>query len=296
MLLSLFYALVFFLQSILTPGANKINGKHVKVIHAKITRMAFMDTVICESSTLVKPENDLDLYYTLNDSGSDAEIFAINEQGTLLDSKKIPGAKNKDWEEMICYKDSLQNQHIVIGDIGNNRNLRKDLRLYDYDVNKDQTITHTYHYEDQFQFPPVKDSMNFDCEAFFRRDSSYYFISKNRGVPSVKIYKLPQDTAAHLATLQQRLQFKGMVNACSVFQDKTSSTENLAMLLYGRIFLFHILEKPTGIFLQPYGVIKFPSAGQSEGICWYSKNELRATNERGKLFKIVIKKSSIPSE
>ncbi|MGN6648175.1 MAG: hypothetical protein ACTHJT_16745 [Cytophaga sp.] len=290
MLLSLFYAIAFFLQSILTPGANKIDGKHVKIIHARITRIAFMDSVICESSALAKPEKDLDLYYTLNDSGSDAEIFAINGQGTLLDTKKIPDAKNRDWEELVCYKDSLQNQHIVIGDIGNNRNQRKDLCLYNYDVNKNQTIKHTYHYEDQVQFPPAKDSMNFDCEAFFRRDSSYYFISKNRGVHSVKIYRLAQDTTAHTATVQQRLQFKGMVNACSVFQDKSSRTENLAMLLYGRIFLFHILETPTGIQLQSYGVIKFPSAGQSEGICWYNKNELRATNERGKLFKIVIKK------
>ena len=255
-----------------------------------------MDSMICESSTLAKPEQDLDLYYTLNDSGSDADIFAINEQGKLIDSKRIPDAKNKDWEELICYKDSLQNQHIVIGDIGNNRNQRKDLCLYNYDVNKDQTIKHTYRYEDQFQFPPIKDSMNFDCEAFFTRDSSYYFISKNRGVPSVKIYRLSQDTSAHVAAVEQRLRFKGMVNACSVFHDKASSTENLAMLLYGRIFLFHILESPTGIHLQPYGVIKFPSAGQSEGICWYNNNELRATNERGKLFKIVIKKSSNQSK
>lgn len=293
MFLTLFYAIAFFLQSILTPGANKIDGKHVKVVHAKITRIAFMDSAICESSALAKPEKDLDLYYTLNDSGSDAEIFALNEEGILIDRKKIPDAKNKDWEELICYKDSLQNQHIVIGDIGNNGNRRKDLCLYSYDVNKDQTIKHTYRYEDQLQFPPIKDSMNFDCEAFFRRDSSYYFISKNRGAPSVKIYRLAQDTSAHIATIHQRLQFKGMVNACSVFQDKTSATENLAMLLYGRIFLFHILETPTGIDLQPYGVIKFPSAGQSEGICWYDKNELRATNEHGKFFKIVIRKHSL---
>jgi hypothetical protein len=290
MLLSLFYSIVFFLQAILTPGANRINGKHVKVISAKINCIAYVDSVINESSTLVKPNKDFDLFFTLNDSGGKPEVFAIDGSGKLIDTKVIPEAKNVDWEEIVYYQDSVFNPHIVIGDIGNNRNQRKNLCLYDYDVTANSTTKKIFSYQDQYLFPPSEDSLNYDCEAFFRRDSSYYFISKNRGKGFVKIYQLPQDTTAHVAIVKQRLQFKGMVTACSVYKDDKTKVEKLAVLLYGRIFLFMIHDSSSGIQLQPYGVVKFPSCGQSEGICWYGANELRATNEKGKLFKIALKR------
>lgn len=289
MVLSLFYSIVFFFQSILTPGANRVDGKHVQAVHAKITRAAFMDTIICESSALVKPDTDFDLYYSLNDSGSKPQIFAFTETGKLIDSMTIPNATNKDWEELVYYKDTLQNPFFVIGDIGNNKNKRKDLCLYEYDVIKTTTIKHSFSYIDQTSFPPVEDSMNFDCEAFFRRDSSYYFISKNRGVDIIKLYQLSQDTSAHIAHIKQTIRFKGMVTACSVFTDPSTHTEKISILIYGRIFLFNIVDSKDGIRLDPYGVIKFPSGAQSEGIAWHSQHELRATNERGKLFKIALK-------
>lgn len=290
MLLSLFYSIAFFLQAILTPGSNRVNGKHVKIVHAKITRVSFIDPVICESSALVKPDPDFDLYYSLNDSGSKPEIFAFNESGQLIDSMTIPNATNKDWEELVYYKDTLQNPFFVIGDMGNNRNKRKDLCLYTYDVINTTTSKHSFTYIDQTTFPPSKDSMSFDCEAFFRRDSSYYLISKNRGANDVKLYQLKQDTSAQIAHIKQTIRFKGMVTACSVFTEPTTHAEKIAVLLYGRIFLFHIADSKDGIQLIPYGVIKFPSGGQSEGIAWYNQHELRATNERGKLFKIELKK------
>lgn len=289
MYLSLFYSIAFFLQAVFTPGSNRVDGKHVKIIHAKITRLAYIDTTVCECSALVKPDPDFDIYYTLNDSGCKPEVFAINEKGELLDKKTIPNAINKDWEELVFYKDSLQNPHLVIGDMGNNRNRRKDLCLYNYDVNKNTSSKHLFSYADQQQFPPVKDSLDFDCEAFFIRDSSYYFISKNRGKGAVKLYQLSQDTAAHTAQIIQDLSFKGMVTGCSISKD-AAGEEKIAVLLYGRIFLFHITDSSGGIQFVPYGVIKFPSGGQSEGICWFNENELRVTNERGKLFKVVLKK------
>lgn len=290
MLLSLFYSIAFFLQAILTPGSNKVDGKHVKVIHAKIKRVAFLDSVVCESSALVKPDSVFDIYYTLNDSGSKPEVFAINEKGQLLDSKTIPNSTNKDWESLVFYKDSSNSPHLVIGDMGNNRNTRTDLCLYDYDVNANTTNKHTFSYKDQQLFPANKDSLSFDCEAFFRKDSFYYFISKNRSHVPVKIYQLSQDTTVHTASIIQQLSFKGMVTDCSLYYNHSTNKEALAVLLYGRIFLFKITEANSGIALTPYGVIKFPSSGQSEGICWFNENELRVTNEKGKLFKILLKK------
>lgn len=289
MIASLFYSIAFFLQAILTPGLNRVDGKHIKKTRAKITKIATIDTLINESSALIKPSNLFDFYFTLNDSGGKPEVFSINDKGELLATMPIPNAKNVDWEELTSYNDSLSNPHIVIGDIGNNNNQRRNLCLYDYDIEHKSTSKHTFSYADQTAFPPIKDSMNYDCEAFFKRDSSYYFISKNRGDNSVKMYRLGEAPTSTSATIHQRIQMKGMTTACSVWKDEKTGTEKLAVMFYGRIVLFNIIDTEKGIELKAYGFIRFPTCGQAEGICWYNNNELRVTNEKGKLFKIMLR-------
>jgi hypothetical protein len=289
MIASLFYSIAFFLQAVFTPGLNRVDGKHIKKMPAKITKIAAMDTLINESSALIKPSNLFDFYFTLNDSGGKPEVFSINDKGELLATMPIPNAKNVDWEELTYYNDSLLNPHIVIGDIGNNNNQRRNLCLYDYDIEHKSTSKHAFSYADQDAFPPQKDSMNYDCEAFFKRDSSYYLISKNRGNNSVKIYRLGESLTSTSATIHQRIQIKGMTTACSVWKDEKTGAEKLAVLFYGRIVLFNIVDTEKGIELKAYGVIRFARGGQTEGICWYNKNELRVTNEKGKLFKVVFR-------
>ena len=82
-----------------------------------------------------------------------------------------------------------------------------------------------------------------------------------------------------------------MVTACS-FLPATNKNEQdkLAVLTYGRIYLFKVV--PTGIALKliPYGVIPFPGCGQAEGITWLNEKELLMSNEKGNLFKIKIKR------
>ena len=82
---------------------------------------------------------------------------------------------------------------------------------------------------------------------------------------------------------------KGMVTGCSLWMDEKTGAEKLAVLLYGRIVLFNVINNPSGIELKAYGRIKFASGGQTEGICWYNETELRLTNEKGTFFKVALK-------
>jgi hypothetical protein len=289
MILSLFYSIAFFLQAFLMPGANKIDGRHVKNLHPSIHKIAHMDYSICESSALVKPDSIFDIYYTLNDSGCKPEVFAINEKGERLDTKTIPNSRNRDWESLEYYKDSLQQPHLVIGDMGNNTSQRNDLCLYDYNAQTNQTIKHVFVYADQHLTINTPESKNYDCEAFFIQDSSYYLLSKNWGKGPVRLYQLPQDTAVHNAIVVQKIRMKGMITDCSFHFSTRRNRKELAVLLYGRIFLFEIKQGSSAIELIPFGVIKFPTGGQTEGICWYSENELRVCNEKGKIFRVQIK-------
>jgi hypothetical protein len=292
MILSLFYSIAFFLKAFLIPGANKIDGRHVRHLHSSIQKIARMDSIICESSALFKPDSIFDIYYTLNDSGCKPEVFAINEKGELLDTKTIPNSRNRDWESLEYYKDSLQQAHLVIGDMGNNTSQRNDLCLYDYNAQTNRTIKHTFVYEDQQLTIHTSESKNYDCEAFFMQDCSYYLLSKNWSKGPVRIYQLAQDTATHTAIVVQKINMKGMITDCSFHNSKSRKRNELAVLLYGRIFLFEIKQGSLAIELFPYGVIKFPTGGQTEGICWYGENELRVSNEKGKLFKITLKNNN----
>ena len=291
-MIPIFYTISFFLQAMFTPGAHRIDDRHIHVVHTSKHKIAKLDTLINESSGLAKVKDSSNCILTLNDSGGKPEIFAVTDQGTLIRTYPIPLAQNKDWEELIYSKDAISNDdHIIIGDVGNNSNKRKELHLYDYSIQKNATIQHDFYYEDQMAFAPSKDNMNYDCEAFFKKDSSYYFISKNRSKGPVKIYQLNQDTASHQAFIVQKTRFKGMVTACS-FLPATNKNEQdkLAVLTYGRIYLFKVV--PTGIALKliPYGVIPFPGCGQAEGITWLNEKELLMSNEKGNLFKIKIKR------
>lgn len=67
--------------------------------------------------------------WTHNDSGSPAEIFAINKQGELLGKITLSGANADDWEDIAigrCGNDEC----IYIADTGNNLKNRTNLSIY----------------------------------------------------------------------------------------------------------------------------------------------------------------------
>ncbi|MBC7451927.1 MAG: hypothetical protein H7259_10595 [Cytophagales bacterium] len=288
--MSFIYSVAFFLQALLTPGSHRVDGKYIHRVPSHKEKIAVLDPVINESSGLTYVSDSSNYFLTLNDSGGKPEVYAINDKGVLIQTFPIKDARNYDWEEVANYTDTLKQLHILIGDIGNNKNQRRDLCIYDYIIASDHTLKHRFAYEDQTSFPPSEDSMNYDCEAFFRRDSSYYVISKNRSKGDVKLYRLSQDTTAHTAVIIQGIRFKGMVTACSHYTDPISKEEQLAVLTYGRLFFFHIKTNGDSIVLIPIGLRSFPAAGQTEGICWVNAKELLMTNEKGKLFRIRIKR------
>ena len=291
-MIPVFYTVLFFLKAVFTPGLDRIDHKRVHLIHVNKHKIAHLDSLIDESSALARVPDSSDCILTLNDSGGKPEVFAVTGHGALLHTYPIPFAKNKDWEELIYIEDTINHQsHIVIGDVGNNSNKKNELSLYDYSITKDSIVQHVFYYEDRMAFQPSKENMNYDCEAFFKKDSAYYFISKNRSKGPVKIYQLIQDTIYHKAVIVQKILLKGMVTACSVLSSQNKNKDDkLVVLTYGRIYLFYIYPTDFAVKLIPYGVIPFPGCGQAEGITWLNEKELLMSNEKGNLFRILIKR------
>jgi hypothetical protein len=85
---------------------------------------------ITESSGLVASRCNENVFWTHNDSGDDAFIFALAPDGKKLETWKVQGAKNYDWEDLATLKTPGGECFLYIGDIGNNIRGRSDFTIY----------------------------------------------------------------------------------------------------------------------------------------------------------------------
>jgi hypothetical protein len=85
---------------------------------------------IIESSGITASRCSENVYWTHNDSGDDAFLFAINEKGKKLGTWKLMNAKNIDWEDIAAFKNDKGDCFLYVGDIGNNKRTRSEMTIY----------------------------------------------------------------------------------------------------------------------------------------------------------------------
>jgi hypothetical protein len=88
------------------------------------------DDAVEESSGIAASRCAADVYWTHNDSGDEAFLYAFNSKGEKLGTWRVPGAKNDDWEDIAAYKDKDGKCFLYVGDIGNNRHDRGRMTVY----------------------------------------------------------------------------------------------------------------------------------------------------------------------
>jgi hypothetical protein len=76
---------------------------------------------IIESSGIAASKCQQDVFWTHNDSGDDAYIFAIDQKGENLGTWRVKNSENVDWEDIAEYKDASGKCFIYIGEIGDNK-------------------------------------------------------------------------------------------------------------------------------------------------------------------------------
>jgi len=85
---------------------------------------------ITESSGIAASKCQPNVFWTHNDSGDNAFIFALNAEGKRLGTWKVTGAKNYDWEDIAEIKTPAGECVLYIGDIGNNSRIRDEFTIY----------------------------------------------------------------------------------------------------------------------------------------------------------------------
>ena len=169
-----------------------------------------------------------DKFWWHNDSGAKPKLYQTNKKGKLIQTIFLDKIQNKDWED-ITHDDE---GNIYIGDFGNNRNARQDLKIYIYHPEKKTMDSIAFTYPDQQSFPPPSPECNFDMEAFFWHQGQLHLFSKNRlrvGDYFTKHYVLEAKAGTQEAILKDKIFLKDrVVTAAAISPDG----KTIALLSY----------------------------------------------------------------
>lgn len=86
---------------------------------------------INESSGIVASRTTPGFYWTHNDSGDGPFVYAIDAKGTHKGVWRVAGASARDWEDIAIGPGPVRGtNYLYIGDIGDNRGARTEIRIY----------------------------------------------------------------------------------------------------------------------------------------------------------------------
>lgn len=274
---------------------------------------------VSEMSGLVASRRFPGVFWTHNDSGDSARIFAIDKSGNVLmppflassfrigpeggsDKRplwpglRVDGATNYDWEDIATDGDSL-----YIADMGNNGNARRDLAVYQLAEPNPKAVESAHvlrripvAYPDQKGFPDPE-NWQFDCEAVFLYQGKLHFLTKHRapgkiGIPQngTKLYRLDSertDRVNILTQLDSLADLGGWITGADVSPDG----KTLAVLCHAPISSVWLFELPRsgGRLLQgPVKRMLLSGTGQCEAIAFDTDSAILVTNEQRQVFRL----------
>ena len=108
-------------SSVSSPSQKKVEADSASPYGPPVVVGKIESKDIIESSGIAASKCQPGVFWTHNDSGDDAYIFAINQKGDNLGTWHVKNSENVDWEDIAEYKDSSGKCFIYIGEIGDNK-------------------------------------------------------------------------------------------------------------------------------------------------------------------------------
>jgi hypothetical protein len=243
----------------------------------KIAKIGQMPPQIKETSGLARANVNKATFWTHNDGDNPAELFEVTLSGEIVSNLPLPQLKNTDWEDLT--QDNEGN--LYIADVGNNRNERRDLKIYKLNPAQPQKAdTIALRYADQAAFPPVPNARNFDCEAVVWHGDQFHLFSKNRSKINhfVRLYSLPAQAGNYTVAPKDSIKINTMVTGAAISPDERT----LALITYGKVLLFDVSKGLN--FRNPTYCLK-TGRGQTEAIVFLNNQDFLFSNERkGELY------------
>jgi len=249
-----------------------------------------------ENSGIVKSRTTENLFWLHNDSGDEPKIYPIRSDGDDYKISRyagdlgvtIAGAINVDWEDIAV--DDLGN--VIVADLGNNRNDRRDLVFYIIPEPAPSAGRTTFirryfvRYPEQSSFPAPKENFNFDCEGVFTINNTIYCFSKNRSNSHATLYRLddPQEGVQNMLMPMETIDVGGQV----VGADASIDGKRLVLITYQSIWLFERNRLDESFFVGSIHYAPY-KAKQVEAVCFADERTLKMIDEvSGDLFDVSI--------
>ena len=249
------------------------------------------DRSISESSGMAASRRTKDLFWTHNDGGNPAVIYALWENGTVLGQVHLTHAKNVDWEDMASF--TWKDQHfLLIADVGDNSSRRKKCILYIVEEPSVSDIKAKHPgITPQWQIDFTYEDGPRDCEAVAVDVSTGHCLILSKRDDQPGLYRLPlfppweksPGVAVRTAIvsaipppgLEDLFQPYGTNRSQPTAMDMTSDGQTLVILTYKNAYLYskdrhqtwasRLEGAPEIIYLPPVG---FNSLIQREGLCF----------------------------
>lgn len=225
-----------------------------------------------------------DSAWLIEDSGNSDNIYKIDFKGNIIKHLDVKNHKNIDWEDLT--KDKQGN--LYIGDFGNNESKRKNLvilKVSNPELEKGDKINAEairFQYPEQQEFPPHREKLLYDAEAFFHHNGQLYIFTKNRTNPFTGeslIYRVPDKKGTYEAKLLGKINLGDDWNTSRVTSAAISpNSETIVLLSNGKLWVItdFIIDTLPNASIQE---IDLGVRTQLESVCFTSNKTLLLSDE-----------------
>lgn len=229
---------------------------------------------VTESSGIAASLKNPGVFWTHNDSGSAARLYAFNKEGKLL-GECLVDARNDDWEDITADEAG----RLYIGNLGNNRAVPGPMEVYriaEPDPDKSPEAPLKVEKTWRLKYP----GKEFDCESLFLHGKHGYVISKMPPQQVATIYRFPLESHEEELALEKVVEVPiyKPVTAAAIAPDG----KRLAILSTGGLHVFVIGGQVERAAQAQQTFSKLPR-GKLEGVC-FAPEGIVLTAESGEVY------------
>lgn len=172
----------------------------------KILKDYPLSNTIEETSGLEIIDNML---ITHNDSGGEPVLYYLNKKGEIVETRKITGVKNNDWEDV-----TKDDEFIYVANMGNNFDTRKNLSIIKIPIKKslnEKVELINFLYPEQKKFNTIYRKSQYDAEGIVSINDDLIIFTKNKLKKITEAYSLPKTGGNYEAKKISSIDVKSIV-------------------------------------------------------------------------------------
>lgn len=244
-----------------------------------VNRVHLADERITESSGLARSLHSPSVFWTHNDSGDSARLFAFDAHGAKLGDCTLAGVKAIDFEELDSFlQDGVP--RLLVADVGDNRGRRSTVSLYLFDEpnpHDNSEITDWLRLE--FRYPDGPR----DCEAVTVDPAAGKILLVTKTfLPRASVYELdlpPRDTVVKPLEPQTARRVGLLPLSLVTAMDLDDTCGDLVLVNYFQLFRFPRPEPGKNWWEQTPRATDLPRLKQIEAVAVDASGQAWVTSE-----------------